>query len=199
MFNRKNCLDLGVKQDGISVEDVKLPAWASSAEDFIEKHRQALESNHVSEYLSQWIDLIFGYKQRGIEAEKVSQVSTHAKAYNLFYHCTYEGAIHLDSIKDPRLRQGLEDQIISFGQTPSQLLNKPHPRRGARRREFFEAGNEFDFKILKAMINPPVMKVISGGGDSLVLTSIGSVVFCEINELLTCRMITLYDHIILTR
>lgn len=46
------------------------------------KHRQALESDHVSAHLHEWIDLIFGYKQKGPEAEK---------ALNVFYYCCYEG------------------------------------------------------------------------------------------------------------
>jgi factor associated with neutral sphingomyelinase activation len=61
-------LDLGTKQNSEKVWDVKLPPWASSHEDFIAKMREALESDFVSEKLHHWIDLIFGYKQRGEHA-----------------------------------------------------------------------------------------------------------------------------------
>lgn len=43
-----------------------LPPWAKgSAREFIKKHREALECEYVSENLHNWIDLIFGFKQRG--------------------------------------------------------------------------------------------------------------------------------------
>jgi factor associated with neutral sphingomyelinase activation len=58
-------LDLGSKMNGEKVWDVKLPRWANDAKDFLEKMRAALESDYVSENLHHWIDLIFGYKQRG--------------------------------------------------------------------------------------------------------------------------------------
>ncbi|KAL0437433.1 UNVERIFIED_CONTAM: protein SPIRRIG [Sesamum radiatum] len=59
-------LDFGEKQSGEKVGDVVLPPWAKgSAREFIRKHREALESDYVSEHLHHWIDLIFGYKQRG--------------------------------------------------------------------------------------------------------------------------------------
>ena len=43
-----------------------IPPWAKgNARLFILIHRQALESAHVSQMLHNWIDLVFGYKQKG--------------------------------------------------------------------------------------------------------------------------------------
>jgi Beige/BEACH domain len=42
------------------VDEVRLPPWAAGADDFLAKHRAALESAHVSANLHHWIDLIFG-------------------------------------------------------------------------------------------------------------------------------------------
>ncbi|GMI76100.1 SPIRRIG, Beach-Domain Homolog A1 [Hibiscus trionum] len=119
-------LDLGEKQSGEKVGDVHLPLWAKgSAREFIRMHREALESNFVSENLHNWIDLIFGYKQRGKAAEK---------AANVFYHYTYEGSVDIDAVTDPSMKASILAQINHFGQTPKQLFLKPHVKRRTDRK-----------------------------------------------------------------
>ena len=56
---------------------------------------QALECDYVSANLHKWIDLIFGYKQKGEEA---------LVNHNVFHHFFYEGAVDIDKISDPMKR-----------------------------------------------------------------------------------------------
>ncbi len=89
-------LDLGERQNGEKVDNVKLPPWAKGDPRlFIKIHRQALESDYVRENLHHWIDLVFGYKQTGPAA---------VEAINVFHPATYYG-FDLDSITDPVQRR----------------------------------------------------------------------------------------------
>lgn len=124
MLLNTNNFPLGTTQKGRSIGNVGLPPWAKgSAYEFVKIHRLALESEYVSKNLHNWVDLIFGYKQRGPESEK---------AHNIFHHLSYEGSVDLDKITDEIDRQAAESHIANFGQTPSQILvNDPHPARSS--------------------------------------------------------------------
>ncbi|KAJ1414849.1 WD40/YVTN repeat-like-containing domain superfamily [Sesbania bispinosa] len=117
VLTNENSIDFGTTQLGGKLDTVKLPSWAENPVDFIHKHRKALESEYVSAHLHEWIDLIFGYKQRGKEA---------VTANNVFFYITYEGTVDIDKISDPVQQRATQDQIAYFGQTPSQLLTVPH-------------------------------------------------------------------------
>lgn len=94
-----NFFDLGRLQfSKETIDAVKLPEWAKTPEDFINQHRLALESEFVSNHLNDWIDLIFGYKQKGQAA---------IDALNVFYYVSYEDAVDLDSIKDESERKAI--------------------------------------------------------------------------------------------
>ncbi|XP_072262006.1 lipopolysaccharide-responsive and beige-like anchor protein isoform X2 [Pyxicephalus adspersus] len=154
MFVNMNDYSLGVMDDGTVVSDVELPPWAKTPEEFVRISRLALESEFVSCQLHQWIDLIFGYKQQGPEA---------VRALNVFYYVTYEGAVNLSSITDPVIREGVEAQIRSFGQTPSQLLIEPHPPRSSAMQVtplmFTDQAQHDVIMVLKFPSNSPVTHV----------------------------------------
>jgi hypothetical protein len=118
-----NHYDFGLMQNGESVDNVELPPWASSPEEFIRINREALESDYVSCHLHEWIDLIFGYKQRGPQA---------IEANNVFYYLTYYGAVNRELITDEATKQAIEIQIAHFGQCPMELFRTPHPPKGQR-------------------------------------------------------------------
>lgn len=121
-LRNRNGFDFGRTQDGAAVGDVILPAWArGSPEEFVTIHRQALESEFVSQHLHHWIDLIFGHKQSG-EAAK--------RADNVFFHLTHYGQVNLDEISDDTMRKATELQIAHFGQCPIQIFDQAHPPRG---------------------------------------------------------------------
>ncbi|XP_038569047.1 lipopolysaccharide-responsive and beige-like anchor protein isoform X3 [Micropterus salmoides] len=167
MFVNANSYNLGVMEDGAVVSDVELPPWAKSPEEFVRINRLALESEFVSCQLHQWIDLIFGYKQQGPEA---------TRALNVFYYLTYEGAVNLSSISDPMLREAVESQIRSFGQTPCQLLIEPHPPRSSAMQVsplmFTEQMQQDVIMVLKFPSNSPVTHVAANTQPGLTSPAI---------------------------
>lgn len=66
---------------------------------------------------------------------------------NVFYYLTYEDAIDIDKITDEVHRTSCEAQIIHFGQTPSQLFDKPHPKREPLVKQHFELCKKGSIKL----------------------------------------------------
>ncbi|KHG28625.1 BEACH domain-containing lvsC [Gossypium arboreum] len=120
MLTNEYSINFGTTQVGRNLDSVKLPPWAQTPVDFIHKHRMALESEHVSAHLNEWIDLIFGYKQLGREA---------ILSNNMFLYITYEGTVDINKISDPVQQCATRNKIAYFGQTPSQLLIVPHMKK----------------------------------------------------------------------
>lgn len=122
LFVNQNGYDFGIRQgSGGTIDTVELPPWAKDdPRIFIAKHREALESEYVSQHLHQWIDLVFGHKQRGDAA---------LEATNVFHHLSYHGAKDLDTIEDPVERLATIGIIHNFGQTPHQVFHRLHPSR----------------------------------------------------------------------
>ena len=117
LYENTNHLVLPKKTNGECAETVTLPTWAKGdAMRCVWIMRQALESSRVSRRLSLWIDLIFGYKQRGEAA---------VEAVNVFHPLSYSDC-HRSEI--PEERQAEQASILSFGQCPKQLFQKENPR-----------------------------------------------------------------------
>ncbi|KAH7647527.1 hypothetical protein FG379_000610 [Cryptosporidium bovis] len=120
-----------LKGTGSSLDNIKTIGASEhqKAEAFLRLMRYSLEGRVVSKTINEWIDLIFGYKQRGKEA---------AKHNNLFHPITYiNSSIYLqkkspiNSIFNCGVENDLaiKSQVEEFGQVPIQLFSDPHPKR----------------------------------------------------------------------
>lgn len=101
---------------------VQLPPWAhNNPYLFIQKHREALESDYVSMHLNEWIDLIFGFKQTGENA---------VQADNTFHPYSYSSYLTPQVRKDKEKMKTIQMTIVEFGITPNQIIKtNPHPLR----------------------------------------------------------------------
>ena len=109
------------------VNNVLLPQWTKShPHSFIVKQRRALESKYVASNINQWIDLVFGSKQRGEEAKK---------AFNVFHPLTTEPKEVLSKLPKED-KEIFRFQAFHWGQTPQQLFKKEHQQKTTHRRLF---------------------------------------------------------------
>ena len=109
-------------------DDVLMPKWAeNNPYNFVTKMKYFLESDRVGNKINNWIDLIFGYKSIGKEAEN---------AHNIFTEASYQESVDLAKVenKESYLR------MVEFGLIPSQVMNKECPKR--EKKEYIRKGKE---------------------------------------------------------
>ena len=116
-----NNFDFGVTQKNTRVNNVLIPNWAeNNPYYFVYMNKKLLESDEVSMDLNNWIDLIFGVNQTGKNAED---------KLNVFYYLVYEDQIDLDQDIGDTEREGIETQIVHFGQAPKVIFDEEHEQR----------------------------------------------------------------------
>ena len=113
------CPEILMNLNKLQIPEFQLPENLDPFE-FIYKHRKFLESDEVTNNLHNWIDLIWGVKQKGEEAEK---------SFN-FRH-----PFILDNVwqSEASFLIKAEDQVYSmihlYGTMPVQLFSTPHPKK----------------------------------------------------------------------
>jgi hypothetical protein len=126
MFRNINKLNMGKLENGEQVGDVLTPC-DDNPYDFIMTMRSCLENDKLSYKIQEWIDLIFGCKSRGKEAERVK---------NIYKAASYQEIIDINKIenKESQLRE------VEFGLVPNQLMVKECSKRD--KREIIRKGKE---------------------------------------------------------
>jgi hypothetical protein len=128
--------------------EMKFAEWSPTSSQFVDYHRYALESFPIRSRLHTWIDLVFGYKQRGREA---------FLALNIFNRLGYDDAELTEEEAEIQ-----KEWTETCGWIPKQLSEQPHPefvfRQEAVEIEFRLnfAGNEnsqFDDMMFKTAID----------------------------------------------
>lgn len=119
--------DLG-KTEGQRVNDVNLPPWSKNPIDFVYKMRKFLESDIVSATLNDWIDLVWGYKQRGEMAAKYDNIFKHE-----MYDTIWKQEAANKSENSLRINE-IESMINLVGQIPPQLFDDAHAKKTLNKR-----------------------------------------------------------------
>ena len=87
------------------------------------------------------------------------------------YNCS-PGCVDPESIHDPVMKEAVENQVKSFGQTPSQLLLEPHPPRSSAMHlspMMFNSSPEDVCMVMKFLSNSPICHITANTFPQLPL------------------------------
>lgn len=140
MYKNHFKVNFGATQEKDTVDSIRLPGWANDDPYyFTTKMREFLEHDYVSLNISKWIDLFFGFKQKGENA---------VEATNLYPSITYEDGININTPENQMMLNSLTVQAYNFGQCPTQMFTEAHLTRSVNKitPSFIEQGVEVQNK-----------------------------------------------------
>ena len=166
IFLNINDLNMGTLENGEKVKDIIVPC-KNDPYIFVQTMKSILESEEVSNIIQNWIDLIFGSKSKGKEAET---------AQNLFTEESYQENLDITKVvdKEATLRK------VEFGLIPTQVMSKDCGKREKKQdlikgkeitdpkanlinyeckivkeQGFYNKNNDLDIKVLFAVETAP--------------------------------------------
>ena len=114
-----NNFNLGIRRNKTKVIDVECPPWSDNDPyKFLTYLNIAFESDEVSSNIGYWIDLIFGFKQRGKDAEKYN---------NIYMFNCYPDLVDIENMSIEKKRYYY--RFVEFGSCPRQLFKKPFDKK----------------------------------------------------------------------
>ena len=121
-FNFGRAIDITTSNENAqyTIGNVQLPKWAEdNISVFVQTQRTILEETSTKD-IHEWVDLIFGSKQRGYKSRKHK---------NLYIPYTYEGIINLNKITDKKKLQ-IHLRLAEMGLTPIRVYYNEVKERG---------------------------------------------------------------------
>ena len=196
MFLNKNNLNLTqnkLDSEGkkIIVNDVELPPWCNNQSyNFISELRRNLEKNDLN--INKWIDLVFGYLQRGEKAED---------HHNIFMAQSYENMVKIDKIADIDERNALM-RLVEVGITPRQIFKKETSQRNERAsrkwKYLYESKKLFMFSIIIPKydnISKNIIKTNNKENNNYNFPKITKIKYIGINEVLLINELNIVNKI----
>ena len=116
--NENVTIDLEDEEESKQVEDVELPQWCqNNPYSFVEKIRILFECNNLN--INPWIDIIFGYLQRGTRAQSIG---------NIYLPHVYDGVMNLrlksEEIINNREENEFKMRFFELGVNPTKVFEK---------------------------------------------------------------------------
>ena len=118
----QNRFGLGFFDDGAKVDDMQLQQWAHLPVELFHISKLALESPIISSTLSAWVDLISGYKQRGLAVVEEG---------NDFHPYSYSEIMQMPEADE--MKQTFIAHTLNFGGVPLQIFKTESHNTDTRR------------------------------------------------------------------